>query len=59
MKLTYTGGSAAIEIRLPDRWLHVTRGETVEVTEDEADRLIIMEGWHPAPVRSNKKDTPS
>ena len=45
MILKFTEGPGALDIKLPDRWLHVVRGESVEVTEEEAILLLEFPGW--------------
>lgn len=55
--LTYNGGPLAIDIHLPERRIIVRRGDTVEVTEEEAVRLLDMEGWQIAASDQTEEST--
>lgn len=55
----YVGGRDAVDVKLPSRWLlGVVRGESVEVTDDEAARLLAIPGWESAldPTASEEDD---
>lgn len=48
--LIYSDGPDALDVKLPDRWLSVLRGESVDVTEEEAALLLILPGWETVPA---------
>lgn len=47
MKIQYKGGIQAVTVVLPGRSLTVSHGDVVDVTKDEADRLVVLPGWLP------------
>lgn len=51
MIVTYEGGLDSVDVKLPTRWLFgVNRGDTVEVTPEESELLLIIPGWKPEQV---------
>jgi len=57
ISLTYLGGHDSVDVKLPSRWLFgIANGETVEVTEEEAERLLQLTGWDSAPMSHPEED---
>jgi len=45
MMIVYAVGPDGLDIKLPTRWLEATRGEPVEVSEEEAEKLLVHPEW--------------
>ena len=57
ISVVYVGGIDAVDVKLPSRWLFgCVRGVPVEVTEEEADRLLAIPGWESAPIPHPEED---
>lgn len=58
MNLTYVGGLPAVDVKLPSRWLFgVNRGDSVEVSEEEAERLLVLPGWEATPTHPEEGES--